>query len=124
MLGDVLESTCCHDIEASGFIATPAKNDFYTFTGTLINGRHLYITKKQFYTYGIWFNGQYGDAAGWVIDKISYLTEGATIRSNESKKDKQFCPSVIKVWQEMKMTRWTNSTTAIVQCLSGNNVNA
>ena len=108
--------TCCFDIEAKGFTLNII-NEIYTFTGTFINGRHLYVKPNK--VHGIWFNGEYGDAAEWVLGSMSNLAEGKLTYGVAKNKKNTFCPSLTKVWNEYLNNQWTHSTTAIVKCLSG-----
>ena len=114
----LFNSTCCSIIKATGFLEADEINGNYMFNGTFINGRHLYIGQKKLT--GIWFNKR--DAI-WVIGPISNLAKGqisygyaASLAKNTS------CPSMIKLWNERKMSSFQNeeySTIAIVDCLLG-----
>ena len=92
-------------------------NEIYTFTGTFVNGRHLYV--KQNKVYGIWFNGKYGDEANWVIGSMSNLAEGKVTYGLALSDLDTFCLSLTKEWLEYFNLQWTYSTKAIVKCLSG-----
>ena len=111
--------TCCSDIEAIGFTLNSNNyiNGIYTFTGTFINGRHLYVDQNKFY--GIWFDGEYGGAADWVIGLMSNLAEGKVTYGLALSNLDTFCPSLTKEWEEYFNLQWTYSTKAIVKCLSG-----
>ena len=117
--GQAAHLTCCSDIEATGFTDNHI-NGIYTFTGTLINGRHLYVEQNK--VYGIWFNGKFGDAAEWVLGYMTNIAEGkltfGVAFSSFHNKD-SFCPSLTKVWKEYFNLQGTYSTKAIVKCLSG-----
>jgi len=111
--------TCCSDIEAIGFTLNSNNyiNGIYTFTGTFINGRHLYVEQNK--VYGIWFNGEYGVKADWVIGYMSDLAKGKLSVGFAFNNKDTFCPSLTKVWEHDFNNQWTYSTTAIVKCLSG-----
>ena len=114
---NVFDSECCSDIEASGFSKNEL-NGIYSFTGNFINGRHWYVGAQQ--EYEIWFDGQIGWSGDWVIGLVEYRNRWATTNKDPS------CPAVTKIWKEYWSStyQWTDSTTAIVQCLSGDNFEA
>ena len=91
------------------------------FTGNFINGRSLYVGQNSA-VHGIWFNGQYGNSAAWILGDMTSLSNGwapygiwAWSQSDVS------CPSLINVWQEKWNNNWAYSVTATVECLSGDN---
>ena len=90
------------------------------FTGTFMNGRHLYVAQNQLY--GIWFDG---DAAHWVVGYMTSIIEGKLTIGWAMNKEDTSCPSLSKVWIEWDKSKvkygsqWQYSKTALIECLSG-----
>ena len=110
--------TCCTDIEAIGF-TDKFLNGIYTFTGTYISGRHLYVKENK--VFGIWFNGEYGDEAAWEIGYMTSITKNLKSYSAYNINKDTSCASLTKVWKEYFNKQWTYSTKATVKCVSGDN---
>ena len=111
---NVLDLQCCSDIKASGF-AKNELNGIYTSSGNLINGRHLYV--KQDKVFGIWFDGQNGYHADWILGYMTSIAEGKlTLAWAYLNKDSS-CPSLNKEWNEWWNYQWVFSETAFLECL-------
>ena len=108
-----LKYTCCSEIEATGFSKVEI-NGIYMFDGERINGRHLYVERNR--VLGIWFNGEYGDAADWVLGWMSDLAEGKYTHGWAMSYQDTSCPSVTKEWDEWWTNQWQFSKTGIVKC--------
>ena len=115
-LNDVFDYKCCSDINASGFSRNEI-NGNYSFTGNFINGRHLYVDQNN--VSGIWFDGEYGDAADWVVGWMSNIAVGKLKNGYVLSNSDTSCPSMTKVWLEWWTSQWLNSETGIMKCLSG-----
>ena len=87
------------------------------FTGNFINGRHLYAAQNQ--VYGIWFDGEYGDAADWVAGYMTSIIEGKLRIGWAMSNEDTSCPSLSKVWIEWWNSQWQYSRKASIECLSG-----
>ena len=77
----------------------------------------MYVGENK--VYGIWFNGQYGVAAAWILGEITSLAYKSYHFGWAS--SHRSCPSLTKIWREKLNNEWLYSTTAIVECLSGYN---
>ena len=113
---DAFDSKCCSDIEASGFTRNEM-NGIYSFTGNYLNGRHLYVDQNS--VFGIWFDGEYGDAADWVVGWMSNIAVGKLKNGYVLSNSDTSCPSMTKVWLEWWTSQWLTSETGIMKCLSG-----
>ena len=113
---DPLEYACCSEIEATGF-AKIEINRIYRFHGSAINGRHLYVEQNN--VFGIWFNGEYGEAADWVIGWMTSIADQELSYGWAMSNQDTSCPSVTKEWDEWWNSQWLKSETAIVKCSSG-----
>ena len=110
-------TSCCSDVKTSGF-SKSALNGIYMFTGNLINGRYLYVEQNQ--VYGIWFNGETGDGAYWVLGWMSALAEGKVTNGWAMINEDTSCPSFSKVWKEWWNSQFYYTQSATLQCYSGN----
>ena len=63
---------CCDIIAVEGLFRNELLG-VYNFNGTRINGRPLYMGPKP---YAMWFNGESGTDANWIIGRISDLDMG------------------------------------------------
>ena len=109
-------TTCCAHVKASGF-SKDALNQIYLFTGHVIKGRHLYVEQNQ--EYGIWFDGEYGGAASWIIGPMSNIAGGQLTYGWAFNNENTSCPSSSKVWEEWWNSQWQYSETATVECSLG-----
>ena len=84
------------------------------FTETFINGRHLYVSPNQLF--GIWFTGQ----GNWILGQLTDLARGSVKDGWARNYEDISCPSSTKIWTEyLTGNQFVPSTTAIVECLSG-----
>ena len=113
---DAFDSKCCSDIEASGFTRNEM-NGIYSFSGNFLNGRHLYVDQNS--VFGIWFDGEYGDAADWVLGLMSNIAEGKLTYGWVMSNQDTSCPSWTKVWTEWWNSQWIIAERGIIKCLSG-----
>ena len=113
---DPLKFTCCSDIEVTGF-TFKFINGLYYSAIDVINGRHVYVKENK--AYGIWLNGESGDAANWVLGLMMELAVGKVNVGFARSTQYSSCISSTKVWNEWWDGEWVHAETGIMKCLSG-----
>ena len=92
----------------------------YHQNGTRFHGRPIYIGEND--AYGIWFDGESGTDAHWLIGPVQNLVDGnynwAIMASNHDAE----CPVGSRIWLESANGRFNQNPNIIVTCNISSNV--
>lgn len=106
---------CCSTVITTGLSNTFLLGN-YNFNGTLINGRPLYVGESE--TYAIWFDGDSGSAAGWMIGTLSDLKIGNHYGFGLINQDTK-CPTLTGVLKEWINNNWETNENGRLECVPG-----